>query len=210
MYIPKAYREDRQDELLAFMRAHSFIMLVSVLDGVPFASHVPVAVAQQDDAVVLRGHLAKANPQARAFGAGEALAIFSGPHAYISPTLYEKHESVPTWNYIAVHAYGPLRAIHAAEDKAWVEAALRELIATYEGAYQAHWDSLPANYRDGMVQGIIGFEMRVTRLEGKYKLSQNRSATDRHTVAAALLESEDTAAQATGAAMQRALNGVQE
>ncbi|HEU4323326.1 MAG TPA: FMN-binding negative transcriptional regulator [Roseiflexaceae bacterium] len=210
MYIPKAYREERPEELLGFMRAHSFITLISVLDGVPFASHIPVAVAEEGDVVVLRGHLAKANPQARAFGAGEALAIFSGPHAYISPSLYEKRESVPTWNYIAVHAYGPLRAIHAADDKASVEAALRELIAANEGAYQDHWDSLLPAYRDGMMQGIVGFEMAVVRLEGKYKLSQNRSAVDRHAVAAALSQSSDPAAQATGVAMRRTLDGARE
>ncbi len=210
MYIPRAYREERPEELLSFMRAHSFITLVSVLDGAPFASHIPVAVAQEGGAVLLRGHLAKANPQARAFGAGEALAIFSGPHAYISPSLYEKRESVPTWNYIAVHAYGPLRAIHSADDKAGVEEALRELIAANDGAYQEHWDSLSPTYRDGMIQGIIGFEMTVARLEGKYKLSQNRSTADRHTVAAALSQSSDPAARATSAAMRRTLDDAPE
>lgn len=205
MYIPRAYRHENVDDLVAFMRAHSFITLVTVLDGAPFASHVPVALRRAGDALTVSGHLAKANPQWRSFGAGEALAIFSGPHAYIAPALYEKRESVPTWNYIAVHAYGDIQTLHTADDRAAVEESVRALVDTYDAGYQAQWESLPQSYRDGMLQGIVGFELRVTRLEGKYKLSQNRSDTDRRSVAEALLQSGDPDARATGAAMRLAL-----
>ncbi|HMO57916.1 MAG TPA: FMN-binding negative transcriptional regulator [Roseiflexaceae bacterium] len=205
MYIPHANREDDPAILLAFMREHAFITLVSILDGIPFASHVPVALRDDAGQFTIIGHLAKANPQWRTFGTGEALAIFNGPHAYISPSLYEKHESVPTWNYIAVHAYGVPQPVFFNDAHAALEGSLRELIATYEAAYQTHWESLPVKFREGMLQGVVGFEIAVTRLEGKYKLSQNRSHTDQHTVAHALLASGDPAAQATGAAMQTQL-----
>lgn len=203
MYNPRAFREEDIDELLAFMRAHSFITLVSILDGAPVAAHVPVAIRQEAGQVTIHGHLARANPQWQAFGAGESLAIFTGPHAYVSPALYEQRESVPTWNYIAVHATGPVRALHAADDPAALEQEVRALIQTYERAYEQQWDSLPERYRAGMLQGVVGFTLTATRLEGKAKLSQNRSLTDQHRVAEALLESPDPAEQATGAAMRR-------
>src|SRR4028118_733686 len=107
MYIPNAFREDDIEKLVTFMRANSFATLMSIQDNIPIASHIPLVVTVQDNVVKLTGHLAKLNPQWKVFGENESLAIFTGPHAYISPTLYEKRESVPTWNYLAVHAYGP-------------------------------------------------------------------------------------------------------
>jgi transcriptional regulator len=202
MYIPRAFRVEDLDELVAFMRAHSFITLVSILDGVPFASHVPVVVRRDGDAVTIHGHLARANPHWHAFAAGESLAIFTGPHAYISPSHYDQRESVPTWNYIAVHAAGPVRELHAADGPEALEDEVRAVIRAYEGAYEQQWDSLSERYRAGMLQGIVGFILTVTRLEGKAKLSQNRSLADQHRVAGALLESDDPAARATGAAMR--------
>ncbi len=202
MYIPRAFRVENLDELVAFMQAHSFITLVSILDGVPFASHVPVVVRRTGDAVTLHGHLARANPHWHAFAAGESLAIFTGPHAYVSPSHYEQRESVPTWNYIAVHAAGPVQALHAADDPQALEAEVRAVIHAYEGAYEQQWDSLSQRYRAGMLQGIVGFILTVTRLEGKAKLSQNRSPADQHRVAGALLTSDDPAERATGAAMR--------
>jgi transcriptional regulator len=204
MYIPHLFREDDADTLLAFMTAHSFITLVTVVDGAPFASHVPVVIGTNGDSLRITGHLAKANPQWHSFGAGEALAIFSGPHAYISPSLYEKFESVPTWNYIAVHAYGTARVI-SAEESETLRGMMDALIETYDAGYRAQWEALPERFREGMLQGVVGFEIAVTRLEGKYKLSQNRSVADRENVAAALAMSDDSAIRATGAAMRAAL-----
>ncbi|MBC8163416.1 MAG: FMN-binding negative transcriptional regulator [Roseiflexaceae bacterium] len=202
MYIPKAYRNDDAAQLVGFMREHSFATLVSIVEGAPFASHIPLVVTVDDQAIRLTGHLAKANPQWHAFGEAESLAIFSGPHAYVSPALYTQHESVPTWNYIAVHAYGVPVPIMLDDQPERTEAMLATMIATYEQAYQQQWDELPAKYRSGMMQGIVGFELVVSRLEGKYKLSQNRSALDQHTVAAALHEHGDAAAREIGAAME--------
>ncbi len=182
MYIPNTYRYDDHTELIEFMQAHSFATLVSILDGVPIASHVPLVVHADGEQVRLSGHVAKANPHWQAFTQGETLAIFSGPHAFISPSLYDKRESVPTWNYIAVHAYGIPQIVTL------VERMLDDMIAHYDPMYQAQWNELSAKYRDGMMNGIVAFEMPVTRLEGKAKLSQNRSHADQQRVANALSE----------------------
>ncbi len=205
MYIPKPYRMEDQDALVAFMRAHSFATLVSVVDGAPFATHLPLVVTTEDEGVTLTGHLARANPHWQAFGQGETLAIFAGPHAYVSPSLYEKRESVPTWNYVAVHAYGVPRVLDFDDQPAAVAAMLSDMIQTYESAYLAQWDDLSERFRTGMMQGIVGFTMRVTRLEGKAKLSQNRSLHDQAAVAQALAVSDDAAAAETGAMMQAQL-----
>ena len=203
MYIPKPYREDDTATLVEFMRANSFATLVSTLDGQLWASHVPLVVAVQDDVVTLSGHLAKPNPHWHGFDAHEALVIFTGPHAYVSPSLYEKRESVPTWNYIAVHAYGVPRAVHYDQTPERVQAMLEQMIDQYDAAYQAQWESLSDKFRHGMMSGVVGFEMTVTRLEGKYKLSQNRGEADQLAVAHAMLHSADPAARGVGEAMEQ-------
>jgi transcriptional regulator len=201
MYIPNAYKEENLETLVAFMRANSFATLVSVVDGAPFASHIPIIVGFVDGYVTLSGHVAKQNPHWRAFAQGESLAIFTGPHAYISPSHYDKHESVPTWNYIAVHAYGAPEILTLDRTREQMHAMIDRMIATYEASYQAHWDDLSEKFRNGMLQGIVGFEMRVSRIEGKYKLSQNRSEAEQVRVAHALIESPDAAEAQTGHAM---------
>ncbi len=207
MYIPKAFRVDEREALTAFMRAHNFATLVTNGAAGLTASSVPLTV--HDDGALLRltGHLAKANPQAQDLAGGDGLVLFAGPHAYISPTWYEARESVPTWNYQVVHVYGKLRALRVEDAPAEIEQMLADLVAQHEPGYQAQWDSLPEKYRDGMRHGIVGFELTAERVEGKFKLSQNRSATDQATVAAALSASANAEARATGAAMQRGLEG---
>ncbi|MBE9019227.1 negative transcriptional regulator, PaiB family protein [Chroococcidiopsis sp. CCALA 051] len=203
MYIPSAFREDDPEKLVAFMQAHSFATLVSTTDGLPVASHIPLVVTVQDNVVKLTSHLAKQNPQWQAFGKHESLAIFTGAHAYISPSLYEKRENVPTWNYVAVHAYGIPQIITRAGSPELMDKMMEKTIDTYESEYKAQWHDLSDSYREGMMSGIVGFEMIVTRLQGKYKLSQNRSHTERHNVAHALLESTDPAAREVGEMMQQ-------
>jgi transcriptional regulator len=206
MYRPTAFQEDNVDKLLAFMRANSFATLVSIVQGVPYASHVPLVVKVQGDVIQLIGHLAKPNPQWQAFEVAESLAIFTGAHAYISPTLYEKHENVPTWNYVAVHAYGIPKVITLSHSPESMEQMISEMIDTYEADYQSHWHGLSDGYRQGMMNGIVGFEMTVARLEGKYKLSQNRSQTDQQTVSTALLQSSDPVVRAVGEEMRQNLS----
>ena len=152
--------------------------------------------------MVITGHVAKANPHWQSFGQGETLAIFTGPHAYISPTLYEKRENVPTWNYIAVHAYGVPSIATFADQPERLSAIVAALVAENEASYAQQWAELTPRYREGMLRGIVGFEMRVTRLEGKYKLSQNRSSTEQEQVATALLKDNEPHIAAVGAAMR--------
>ncbi len=205
MYRPKSFQEDNTSKLVSFMQANSFATLVSILDGVPFASHIPLVVVIKNDVVKLIGHLAKQNPQWQAFASAESLAIFTGAHAYISPSSYENHQNVPTWNYIAVHAYGFPKTITFHEAPESMDQMINEMVDTYEVEYKSHWQSLSQGYREGMMQGIVGFEMIVDRLEGKYKLSQNRSEVDQQNVSNKLLQSSDPVIHAIGAEMQQNL-----
>lgn len=205
MYRPTAFREDDVEKLVSFMKANSFATLVSILDSVPCASHIPLIVTAEEGIVKLIGHLAKQNPQWQAFEASESLAIFTGAHAYISPALYEKRESVPTWNYIAVHAYGIPKIITFNNSPELMENMIDGMVDNYEASYKEHWHSLSTGFREGMMNGIVGFEMTVTRLEGKYKLSQNRSQVEQENVSDALLQSSDPIARAVGVEMKQNL-----
>jgi transcriptional regulator len=206
MYIPEAFRGADRSALVEFMRAESFATLVSVKDeGSLWASHLPLLVSERGESLVLLGHVARANEHWKAFGDTESLAIFTGPHAYVSPSLYESAESVPTWNYIAVHAYGVPRVL-AADAGGGTERLLEAMMEAYEPAYRRQWDGLPAEFKARMLRGIVGFEMPVVRLEGKRKLSQNRSRADQARVARALLGSPDPSAQAVGRLMQADLH----
>jgi transcriptional regulator len=205
MYRPKAFQEDNTDKLVAFMRANGFATLVSILDGFPLASHLPLVVKVQDDTIKLVGHLAQQNPQWQAFKLAESLAIFTGPHAYISPTLYEKHESVPTWNYIAVHAYGVPKIITLNDTPELMNTMINEMLDTYEADYKSHWQSLSNKFQERMMNGIVGFEMSVTRLEGKYKLSQNRTQVEQQNVSDTLLQSSNPIVHSIGAEMAKNL-----
>jgi transcriptional regulator len=146
-------------------------------------SHLPLLA--DEGAGLLRGHLARANPQWRGFSQdSEVIAIFHGPHHYISPAWYGTHPSVPTWNYAVVHAHGVPRLF---DDPGELERMLVELTRIHESGMSSPWKmGLPRDYMDAMLKGIVGFEIRVTRLEGKFKLSQNRPSADRPRVVAAL------------------------
>jgi len=189
MYIPKDFAEADPARLAALMAEASFALVVTTdQDGRPFASHLPLVYdADEGTNGTLLGHMARANPQWRHFEAGgEALAVFSGPHAYVSPSWYETHPSVPTWNYAAVHAYGRAQLM----DETATRALLQRLVDTYEAGFASPWRlELPQKYEAMMLRGIVGFRIPVARLEGKFKLSQNRDATDRANVAAELARS---------------------
>lgn len=202
MYLPPLFREDDAAKLIAFMRAHSFATLVSVVDGAPFATHLPLMIEERGDALIITGHLAKPNAQWKGFAGAESLAIFGGPHAYISPSLYEKTESVPTWNYIAVHAYGTPTVYTYADAPDKIQGMLETMMQGFDPGYMAQWATLSDKFRVGMMMGIVGFEMAVTRLEGKYKLSQNRSLIDQTTVSEHLRQAADPTISAIGVAMQ--------
>jgi len=185
-YVPPHFRVADEPALHAFMRAHDFATIVSHSPDGLVASHLPVLVRPAGAGVVIAGHMARANQHWRLMdGATPALAIFHGPHGYVSPTWYATSPAVPTWNYGVVHAHGRPAA---SEDAAFVRGVLEELVHRYEGNRANGWrpESLPADYYDRMRRGVVGFEMPVARLDGKFKLGQNRSVEDRRRTIAAL------------------------
>ncbi len=179
MYIPEHFRVENRQELTAFMRAHSFATLVSTQADRLVATHLPFAVRESESGgICLVAHMAIANEHWKAIEGQEVLTIFVGPHGYVSPSLYESKLSVPTWNYAAVHAYGTARMVPP-------EPALEALIQEFDPAYRTQWDELPEAFKAKMTDGIAAFEIAVHKLEGKYKLSQNRPKSDRASVAEA-------------------------
>ena len=196
VYLPPAFTETRNEVLIAHIERHDFGLLVSNgarhgNDLELIASQIPFLVARRDGNVLLQGHIARANPQvANLDDGGEVLAIFPGPHAYISPGWYEAGPAVPTWNYASVHAYGTARAIR---DPDWLRELLDRLSTRHEAREAVPWRmrDLPQAYLEAMLGGIVGIEIAVSRLEGKFKLSQNRPASDRPRIIAALERRDD-------------------
>jgi transcriptional regulator len=183
MYVPKAFREDDVARLHGFLRAWSFALLVTNVDGESVATHLPFVLdgagAPQGRLI---GHVARANPHWQSFdGTRQALAVFSGPHAYVSPTWYTTAPAVPTWNYAAIHVYGRPRVLEGPE-------ATRDAVARLVTEHDPAWRlaDQPAEFIAGMLRGIVAFEMPIERLEGKLKLSQNRPAADRPGILRAL------------------------
>jgi transcriptional regulator len=196
MYIPAAFRETRLDVLHALIREYSFGTLVSQVDGRPFATHLPFILQANDLQAndgpngTLLGHMARANPHWHTFGAAEALVMFQGAHAYISPAWYLTQPAVPTWNYTAVYAYGVPLVI---EDPLRVRAILEQLVQTFEAGRPGAWTtaSVTEDYIAHMAQAIVAFEIPIARLEGKRKLGQNRPAADVVSAADALRTTGD-------------------
>ena len=180
MYIPEAFREQDPEALRALIRGNSFGVLVTQADDGPIASHLPFLLdAERGEHGVLVAHVARANPHWRCLADRESLAIFQGPHAYVSPRWYTTPMAVPTWNYAAVHAYGTARLL---EDPAEVMDALERLVRQHDPS----WVMPEGDFIRKLASGIVAFELPIARLEGKFKLSQNRSEADRRGVAAAL------------------------
>lgn len=184
MYLPAHFKEERLDVLHGLMRAHPLAALVTAGPQGPVADHLPLEIdASVSPKGTLRGHFARANPAWRLHPPGtEVLAIFQGPHAYVSPSTYPSKQRdsrvVPTWNYAIAHVYGELNVI---EDAAWLRKLVGRLTTEHEADRPAPWkvEDAPADYIDRMLNAIVGFEIPVARIEGKWKLSQNRSAEDR-------------------------------
>jgi transcriptional regulator len=200
VYIPEHFRVRDHADALAFMRANPFTILVSSTDEGPFATHLPLVIRENGDHLILRGHVAKANPHWRYLEQQpHCLTIFHGPHSYISPANYNTREVVPTWNYGAVHVYGSARVFAAPDELLTV---LHELIPMFEPAYADQWASLNQAYRDRMLSHIVGFEIAVTKIEAKFKLSQNRTKEEQENIIESLRSAPDTAVSGTAALMR--------
>jgi transcriptional regulator len=202
MYIPRQFKVEDRDVLFDFMARNNFATLITAQDGAIVASHLLFIVKPDaGDAGMLVAHMARANGQWQALrGGDEALVIFQGPHAYVSPSWYETHPSVPTWNYMTVHAYCTPRLM---EDEADVRALLHELVAQHEEPDSGWTLEGAEGYVGKMIHNIVAFELRIVRLEGKAKLSQNRDDTDRGIVREKLLSSEDGVVRSVGELMQQ-------
>jgi transcriptional regulator len=187
MYIPSFNTFTDKQEIFRFMQKYSFGTIVTAVNNSPVATHLPFLIEEKDNQLIISSHFAKANPQWRDVADNDTLVIFTEPHAYISPSNYEKEANVPTWNYIAIHAYGKMRIFNTEQEHADL---LKRTIKNYETGYLQQWEHLPSEYRSKMIKGIVGFEIIVTDLQAKSKLSQNRSETEQTNIINSLGRSE--------------------
>ena len=188
MYVPQSFQFQDHKEMIDFMQRYSFATIITTGDNIPLATHLPFFISKDADRLVLTAHLSAVNPQAKYIAANTSLVIFSEPHAYISPTHYDKRESVPTWDYISVHAYGKARIL---EDEASKTRILEQMITFYEPGYMEQWQGLSEKYKTGMMRGIVAFELVVTDLQGQKKLSQNKTGAERERIIRQLEKSDN-------------------
>jgi transcriptional regulator len=204
VYIPAPFREDRLDVLHEIIRQYSFATLVSTGSSGLIATHLPLLLdASRGAKGTLIGHVARENTHWQLFRDSpdvETLVLFQGPHAYISPTWYKTPYAVPTWNYEAVHAYGRPKLI---EDQKALFGIVAELVRVHEARFEYSWDlDAHREYADKLLKNIVGFEFEITRLEGKRKLSQNRSRADQEGAIAGLTEQADPLGMALASLME--------
>ena len=200
MYVPKINQIEDQAALLAYMRAYSFAALATAGPGGLTATHLPFVIEEEGGRITLLAHMAKANPQWRDFAAGaEALVIFMQPHAYVSPRLYDSRQNVPTWNYVAVHAYG--RPLLIEERAAKIELQ-KKLIRQHDPGYLTQMAELPDSYLDARLAAIVSFSLAVTRIDARYKLSQDKNPAERERIARELEAGGDGVAVETARLMR--------
>jgi len=202
MYSPSYNRVADRAEVVEFMRANSFAVLVTGTGGELHASHLPVQIRVEKEQIVLDMHMARANAQWKEFFDEEVMVVFCGPHAYVSPRWYEERERVPTWNYAAVHAYGLPRVVHDKEAK---YESQRRLVALLDPQWLPRFDELRPEYVETMLAGIVNFEIPVSRLQTRWKLSQNRSRQEQENIAARLEASSDSLERALAALTRKHL-----
>lgn len=201
MYIPTLFKQDNSEEVKDFLRKNSFGILVSTVGNKPWATHIPMELdtntAGKD---VLLGHISRGNKQWRDFTNNEeVLAIFSGPHAYVSSSWYD-HENVPTWNYIAVHVYGTLRVIDGEE----LLISLKKLVNKYEAMseHPVSVEGMSEKMLESELKGIVGFEIQITAIEAAYKLSQNRDTRNKERIIEELTKRGDISSAEIAASMK--------
>ncbi|WPP50369.1 FMN-binding negative transcriptional regulator [Catalinimonas niigatensis] len=186
MYTPKHYSITDQEEILFFIRRFNFGTIITSRENIPMATHLPFIVSKRESKLILISHFARANPHWQEITAHQNLVIFSEPHAYVSPGFYDKKQNVPTWNYISVHAYGQAKIIEEQEESLRI---LENMIDSFEAAYKAQWNTLDMGYKLRMLKGIVAFEIEVTELQAKGKLSQNKTEAERQRITASFSQS---------------------
>ncbi|ASN05425.1 FMN-binding negative transcriptional regulator [Virgibacillus necropolis] len=171
MYIPKHFEIKDEEVIYEIIEKNSFATLFSQHQGHPFATHLPLILDKEKR--YLYGHFAKPNKQWKDIEDQEVLAIFQGPHCYISSSWYETNKAVPTWNYVAAHIHGKVEIIEGEE----MMDSLHQMVVKYENPSSSYqWDQLDAHFLEGQAKGIVGFKIKIDKIEGKAKLSQNHSA----------------------------------
>lgn len=193
MYLPKQFQFEEESEKITFMKQYSFATMVTTKAGLPIATQLPFIVTESTGSLVLTAHFAVANEQANYIEENISLVIFTEPHAYISPMHYDKVESVPTWDYVSVHAYGKARIV---PEEAAKMKALEQMILYYEPAYLEQWNALSDQFKKGMMKGIVAFELEVTDLQGQKKVSQNKTEKERQKIADYLEKSDSSSEKA--------------
>ena len=189
MYIPKINLATDQEEIVEFMKRFSFATIITSNNNIPIATHLPFLVSIRDEKIILTPHIAKVNDQSKDLENHQILVIFSEPHAYISPTHYDKELNVPTWNYISVHAYGDGKLITKTEE---VFKVLDQTIENYESSFLEKWNSFSLEYKTNMAKGIVAFEISINDLQAKKKISQDKSETEEQKIIDALSKSSDS------------------
>lgn len=202
IYSPEQFTVTDRDVLLRLIRENSFATVIAANGAEPMVAHIPVLLDEASD--VLHAHVARANPLWRQLMPDrELLVVFHGPHHYVSPTWYTVHPSVPTWNYAVVHVNGVPAIV---EDQARVESMLRKLVDEHESMSETPWKmDLPPEYLRKMIDGVVAFEVRITRMQGKFKLSQNRPRIDRSNVITVLSQAGDDNATRLASLMHQIL-----
>lgn len=193
MYIPKGFNFENDAEMVVFMKHYSFATMVTNKASLPLATQLPFIIKDKPEGLLLNAHFALANEQAKYIEQSTSLVIFSEPHAYISPAHYDKLESVPTWDYVTVHAYGNAQIINDENAK---RAAFEEMIIMYEPVYLEQWKSLSEKFKLGMMKGTVVFNFTVTDLQGQKKISQNKNEREREKIIAHLDNSNSSSEKA--------------
>ncbi len=189
MFVPKEFEITDRGEIVAFMKRYNFGVIVSHVGGAPLATHLPFHILERDGQIVLTAHFAKANSQWKGIEEQEILVIFSQPHAYISPKHYDKEQSVPTWNYVAVHAYGKCTLVQDTDKGLEI---LEQMIMQSEPEYREQWEGLDKVYKMNMYKGIVPFEVAIKNVKAAGKLSQNKTAEEQQRIIGTLSVSEDS------------------
>lgn len=198
MFIPKYYREEDREQILAFLKHHNFPAIVSFDGEKPIATHTPVEIAEDAQGnLTIYAHMSRANPQWKTFDNQELLLIFQGAHTYVSPRWYN-HVNVPTWNYMMIHVYGHVRLVQGDE----LYALLSRLVHTHEASTQYSLERLPQEFVQKEMKGVVGFAIDVTRIDAAHKLSQNRNDEDYETIIRELNKREDEDSQEVAKAMR--------
>jgi transcriptional regulator len=205
MYIPKLYRAEDREEILAFLKQNNFPAIVSFDGTRPIATHTPIELVEDEAGnLTIYGHMSRANPQWKTFGTQEVLLIFQGPHTYISPRWYG-HVNVPTWNYTMIHVYGTVRLLEGEE----LQGLLSRLVHNHEGNSGYSLEGLPEDFVKKEMNGVAGFAVAVTQIDASYKLSQNRNDADHANIVRELDKREDEDSRQVAQAMRatRVLDG---